>query len=92
MSAHGPVFLTTHDSASPRWHLRTTPAGRWPFLAAATIAVVPADEGYAWTTAIAIIAVAVVVWAVLALRRAAAKVDAVLAEELGPPRKSDVDR
>ncbi|WP_290061250.1 hypothetical protein [Amycolatopsis solani] len=91
MSSHGPVFLTAHDSASPRWHLRT-PAGRWPFLAAAAIAVVPADEGPTWPTALVIIAVAVIVWLVLAVRRAAAKLDTLLTEELGDRRRADVDR
>ncbi|MEU0796230.1 hypothetical protein ABZ342_39735 [Amycolatopsis sp. NPDC005961] len=86
MSAHGPVFLTAHDPVSRRWQVRTMLPNRWLLLAAATLAVVPADEGPAWTTAVAILAVAVTVSAVLALRRAAAKVDTLLAEELGPRR------
>lgn len=88
MSAHGPVFLTAHDPVSRRWQVRAMLPNRWLLLAAATLAVVPADEGRAWTTAVAILAVAVVVSAVLALRRAAAKVDTLLAEELGPRRPS----
>ncbi|WP_370964154.1 hypothetical protein [Amycolatopsis sp. cg9] len=92
MSAHGPVFLTAHDPVSHPQHLRTTPVGRWPLLAAAAIAVVPADEGTAWTTAIAIVVTAVVAWVVLAVRRAAAKIDTVLAEELGQRPRTDGDR
>jgi hypothetical protein len=72
-------------SASRRPRIRAAERNRWLLLALVACAVVPADDGGS-TLAMAGTLAAVVLSALAcrALRRAAAKVDAALADELDP--------
>ncbi|WP_328457687.1 hypothetical protein [Amycolatopsis sp. NBC_00438] len=85
MGVPGQVFSIARDRAFHRSRIRASDRNRWLLLALVTFAVIPADDdGSAWVMVATLAAVALLAVAGRALRRAAAKVDAALTDELDP--------
>ncbi|MEA5366738.1 hypothetical protein VA596_44905 [Amycolatopsis sp., V23-08] len=79
------AFPIARSRASRRSRIRVDDRNRWLLLVLVTFAVVPADDGGStWAMVGTVAAVALFAVARRALRRAAAKVDAALADELDP--------
>ncbi|WP_410622457.1 hypothetical protein [Amycolatopsis sp. cmx-8-4] len=78
-------YSIVHRRASRRPRVLAGERKRWLLLALVTFAVVPADDdGSAWAMVATLAVVILLVVAGRAVRRAAAKVDAALVDELDP--------
>jgi hypothetical protein len=85
MSVPGYVFPIARSGASRRPQVRPADRNRGLLLVLVACAVIPADDGGStWAMLGTLAAVALFAVACRAVRRAAAKVDAALADELDP--------
>ncbi len=85
MGVPGQTYSIARDRAARRPRIRAGDRNRWLLLSLVTFAVVPADDdGSAWAMVATLAAVGLLAVAHRTLRRAAAKVDAALTDELDP--------
>jgi hypothetical protein len=85
MGVPGYGYSIARGRASRRPRIRAGERNRWLLLGLVAFAVVPADDdGSAWAMVATVAAVALLAVARRAVHRAAAKVDAALADELDP--------
>lgn len=84
MGFPGQALPIARNRVARRTRTASAERGRWVLLALTTLAIVPADDGggNAWTSAVAIAVVALLLLIRRVLRRAAAKVEAALTDEL----------
>lgn len=86
MSTRGHPLATVDNSTSHVLRTRPVDRNRRVLLALTVLAIVPADDraGSVWAMVATVAGAVLLLLAYRALRRAAAKVDAALADELGP--------